>query len=288
MIRVLAVDIDGTLLDSRGGLPADHRQALAEAIASGIHVALVTGRSFHFTQPVAQALDLPVTLIVNNGAVVKSREGVTVMRQLLDRDVARHLLACTKTHEESVAVIFDRHDGRQIVFERMDWEHPHRRGYFEKNNAFIAAVASLSEALTEDPIQVMFNGGVVAMRGLAAELRTLAIAPRFALSLTEYERRDFSLLDVNAAGCSKGATLARWVAHLGFHARDVMAVGDNLNDLDMLRYAGTAVIMANAADALLRDATGGRFHRTGTNDENGLAQAIRRWAVGSPGASGAR
>ena len=63
--------------------------------------------------------------------------------------------------EDSVAVVFDRHDERQIVFERMDWTHPHRRGYYEKNKAFIAAASSpLRSAITEDPVQVMFTGSV--------------------------------------------------------------------------------------------------------------------------------
>jgi hydroxymethylpyrimidine pyrophosphatase-like HAD family hydrolase len=112
------------------------------------------------------------------------------------------------------------------------------------------------------------------MRRLAAELRRLPTAHRFSVALTEYERRDFSLLDVNAAGCSKGATLALWVARTGVARGEVMAVGDNLNDLEMLGYAGTAVVMGNAVEVLKRPP----FHVTGTNDENGLADAIRRWA----------
>ena len=82
---------------------------------------------------------MPVTLIVNNGAVVKSGDGTTLLRHLLPRDAARAVLAGTRAFEDSVAIVFDRHDERQIVFERMDWTHPHRRGYYEKNKAFIAA-----------------------------------------------------------------------------------------------------------------------------------------------------
>ena len=59
MIRLLAVDIDGTLLDSRGRLPDAHREAIADAAARGIDIVLVTGRGFHFTQPVADAARLP-------------------------------------------------------------------------------------------------------------------------------------------------------------------------------------------------------------------------------------
>jgi hypothetical protein len=272
VIRLLAVDIDGTLLDSRGQLPDAHRDALVAAAARGVEVALVTGRSFHFTRPIANLLPIPLTLIVNNGAVLKDTAGATVLRHLLSREAARHILAATRAHEDSVAIVFDRPDERQIVFERMDWSHPRRRGYYEKNKAFIAqAPAPLADVLDEDPIQVMFNGSVAPMRALFAALRSLAIADQFTVAITEYEPRDFSLVDVNGAGCSKGTTLARWAALRGLSRDDVMAVGDNLNDVEMLDFAGTAVVMGNATEALKSRG----YRLTGTNDEGGLAAALR-------------
>ena len=159
---------------------------------------------------------MPLTLIVNNGAVVKRKTGETEWRHVLEREAARRILAETQHLEDSVAVVFDRPGERQIVFERMDWTHPNRRGYYEKNKAYIAAAPSpLADMLTEDPIQVMFNGSVEPMRALVAALRAMPIADRFSVAITEYELRDFSLVDVNGAGCSKGTTLARWAASRG-------------------------------------------------------------------------
>jgi len=276
MIRLLAVDIDGTLLDSRGRLPGAHHDALVEAVAAGIDIALVTGRSFHFARPIADLLPIPLTLVVNNGAVVKRKTGETEIRHLLAREAAQMVLAETRHLEDSVAVVFDRPDERQIVFERMDWSHPNRRGYYEKNKAFIAQTAALvSEILVDDPIQVMFNGSVAPMRALAQALRSLPVADRIAVAITEYESRDFSLVDVNAAGCSKGTTLARWARSRGLTRHEVMAVGDNLNDVDMLDFAGIAVVMGNATAALKSRG----YSLTGTNDEDGLADAIRRYAL---------
>jgi len=279
MIRLLAIDIDGTLLDSRGTLPDAHRDALVDAAARGVEIVLVTGRSFHFTQPVARLLPIPLTLICNNGAVVKTTEGRTVMRHLLSRDAARVVLAETRHLEDSVAIVFDRPDERQIVFQRMDWSHPNRRGYYEKNKAYIAeAEAPLADLLTEDPIQVMFNGGVAPMRALVDALRAHEAADRFTVAITEYEKRDFALVDVNGAGCSKGTALARWAAAHACACEDVMAVGDNLNDVEMLDFAGIAVVMGNAADAL----KGRGYVVTGSNDEEGLATAIRRFMPRRP------
>ena len=272
MIRLIAIDIDGTLLDSRGRLPEVHRDAVRAAAERGITIALVTGRSHHFTSHVVEALGLPVTLIVNNGAVVKNSSGSTMLKHVLPRAAARHVLQSTTGFEESVAIVFDRSDHRQIVFERMDWTHPNRRGYYERNKAFIAASAPLADALTEDPIQLMFNGSVEPMRALAETLRAMPIANQFSVALTEYVPRDFSLLDINAAGCTKGSTLATWAATNGVARDEVMAVGDNLNDVEMLEFAGTSILMGNAAAEL--KARG--YQLTGTNDEGGLATAIRR------------
>ena len=275
MIRLLAIDIDGTLLDSRGRVPDAHRDAIAEVAGRGLEIALATGRSFHFSLPIADALPVPLTLIVNNGAMVKDRVGETRLRHLLARDAAHAVLTGTRAYEDSVALVFDRPDERQVLFERMDWTHPNRRGYYEKNKAFIAeAPAPLADMLTEDPVQVMFNGRVDPMRELAVALRALPAADQFSVAVTEYVHRDFSLVDVNGAGCSKGSTLARWAGLRGLTRDEVMAVGDNLNDVEMLDFAGTAVVMGNATDAVKHGRT-----VTGTNDEGGLADAIRRYAL---------
>jgi Cof subfamily protein (haloacid dehalogenase superfamily) len=282
VIRLLAVDIDGTLLDSRGHLPETHREAVAEAHRRGIEIALVTGRSAHFALPVASAVGVPLTLVVNNGAVVKDASGATRLRHLLPRATAREILSGMRAYEDSVAIVFDRAAAdaeRQIVFERMDWTHPNRRRYYERNRPFIAAAdGPLAEALDEDPIQVMFNGHVAPMRALAADLAALPAARRFSVALTEYESRDFAMVDVNGPGCSKGTTLARWTAIRAFAPAEVMAVGDNLNDLEMLEFAGVAVVMGNGTDAL-RAKLRRPYHVTAGNDEGGLARAIAEHAL---------
>ena len=277
VIRLIAIDIDGTLLDSRGRLPEVHGEAVVDAHSRGIEIALVTGRSFHFALPIANLLPIPLTLVCNNGALVKSKEGDTGLRRLLPRAAARRVLAEMRDYEDSVAIIFDRPSGtdeRQMVFDRMDWSHPQRIGYYEKNKAFIArAPEGLAAMLTEDPVQVMFNGSVAPMRAVLATLRSMAITDQFSVAITEYEKRDFSLVDVNAAGCSKGTTLAAWADRRRLTRDEVMAVGDNLNDVEMLEYAGTAVVMGNATD----DLKSRGYALTGTNDEGGLATAIRRF-----------
>ena len=274
MIRLIGVDVDGTLLDSTGHLPEENREAIHAAVDAGIHVALVTGRSYPFARPVADTLPSTISLIVSNGAVERAMDGSTLARRLLDRHVARDVLDRTRPFRSAAALIFDRDVERQMVFESMDWGHPGRKAYWARNQRFIAQAIPLEEALIEDPIQVMFNGGVEAMRPLAESLQREA--SRFSVSLTEYVHRDFSLIDITAPTATKGLALAWRARELGLTREEVMAVGDNFNDLEMLEFAGTPVVMGNAVPALKERG----WHVCGDQDDPGLAEAIYRLALG--------
>lgn len=273
MIRLIAIDIDGTLLDSQGRLPQANAEAIHAAVSRGVHVSLVTGRSYPFARPVAATLPSSVSLIVSNGAIERTLDGSTVARRLLPRDVARLVLATTVDHRPATALIFDRDAERQLVHENMDWDHPGRRGYWARNQGLIAQSVPLEEALVEDPIQVMFNGAVEGMRELQRALA--ATADGFAISLTEYVDRDFSLVDITSPHATKGRALA-WKAHqLGLTRDEVMAIGDNFNDVEMLEFAGRPVVMGNAVEGLR---TRGWVH-TAHHDEAGVAVAIRRFVL---------
>jgi hypothetical protein len=277
MIRLVAIDIDGTLLDSRWQLPDRNRDAICAAVDAGVEVALVTGRRYDFARPVIDLLPCPVTAIVSNGAIVRSPRGTTELRHLLRREVAQAVLDAARAYRDSAALIFDRPRDGQVVFERIDWTHPSRRGYAERNREFIVEVDPLESALTEDPIQVMFNGGVEPMRGLVGLLRALPSSPGFAVAVTEYVERDFSLVDVLPAGCTKGSTLTEWARRQGYGRDEVMALGDNLNDLEMLDAAGLPVVMGNAVPALLERG----WSVTASNDDAGVADAIGRFVLGA-------
>lgn len=273
MIRLIGVDVDGTLLDSRGRMPKENREAIHEAVARGVHVALVTGRSYPFARPVADGLPPAVTLIVSNGAIERATDGTTLVRRLLPRAAAAAVLDATRPYRHSAALIFDRDEERQFVFETMDWENPNRKGYWARNQSMIDRCVPLEQALTEDPIQVMFNGGVEEMRTLMRVLEPPD--PRCAMSVTEYESRDFTLLDLTAREATKGRALAWRAGQLGLSRDEVMAVGDNFNDIEMLEYAGSPVVMGNAVGPL--KARG--WPVTGAQDVAGLAQAIRKFVL---------
>jgi Cof subfamily protein (haloacid dehalogenase superfamily) len=273
MIRLLALDIDGTILDSEGHIPDANREAIARAIEAGVEVALATGRRYDFARPIFEKLPAPLTLILSNGAIVKTRAGETLMRSLLPREIARGVLARVPEHRESAAVVFDRPREGQVVFEAIDWEHPVHQRFYASNRPFLSEVAPLEMCLTEDPIQVMFSGGCVAMRTLFEDLQ--GTGADYSVALTEYEHRDFSLVDIVQAGCSKGRALREWADRRGLGPEEVMAVGDNLNDLQMLEFAGTPVVMGNA----LAELKARGWPVTATNDQEGVARAIETFLL---------
>jgi Cof subfamily protein (haloacid dehalogenase superfamily) len=273
MIKLLAVDVDGTLLDSRGKLPAENLDALNAAVSAGVKLAIVTGRSYSFALPAVAALPDPLLLIVHNGAIARDRGGRTMLRRLLARDSARAVLEATLDWRSATLLYFDRPSDRQIVTDRLDWTQGNRVGFHERNRDIIEQVLELEAALTEDPIQLAFNGSLRPMRDVVAALARHPAAADLAVSVTEYPHRDFSLVDVNSAGTTKGQTLARIAAELGIDRAEVMAIGDNANDRDMLEWAGVGIVMGNASEELRSMG----LEITGTNDEFGLATAVRKY-----------
>jgi Cof subfamily protein (haloacid dehalogenase superfamily) len=273
MIRLIGIDIDGTLLDTHGRMPEANCRAIHDAVAAGVHVALVTGRSYPFARPAADRLPSAISLIVSNGAVERGMDGATFVRRLLGRTTARQVLDVTRRHRHAAALIFDRDLDRQVVYETMDWDHPGRQRYWSRNHSHIAQSVPLEDALIEDPIQIMYNGGVEDMRALFAWLR--AEVNGCTIQMTEYLHRDFSLVDVTSLEATKGRALAWRADQLGLTREEVMAVGDNFNDVEMLEFAGHPVVMGNAVDGLRSRG----WHVTGHQDEAGVAQAIERFVL---------
>jgi Cof subfamily protein (haloacid dehalogenase superfamily) len=270
------MDIDGTLLDSKSQVSAANSRAIAEAAARGIEIVLVTGRRFDFALPIARALPCDLHMIVNNGALAKSRDGTTHLRHLLPGETARRVLESTSEFRGNAAVVFDRPNTRQVILEKVDWDDPFRGGYFRRNREYIAEVSPLVSCLNgEDPIQVMYTGQCLAMRAAMNSLAALPFAGEFTLALTEYEGRDLSILDVLPRGVTKGNTLKEWVRRRGIAPENVMAIGDNWNDTEMLQFAGQPVVMGNSVAQLKSRG----WPITLSNDEDGLAEAIYRYAL---------
>jgi Cof subfamily protein (haloacid dehalogenase superfamily) len=276
-IRMIATDIDGTLLDSSHRLPDRNRDALMAAHEAGIRVVLVTGRRFPFALPIAELLPFDHVLITCNGALTRSRSGVTHLRTLLPRATAAEVIAWTRDWRPYTMLAYDEDIVEtatvgQVVIETLEKRTPQFMQWYNRVKQH-ARLARLEDALADAndaPLQVMFSGPIAPLCEIEASLAGAPFRARFQLTKTFYEERDLGILDLLHPDCSKGAALASWAAACGIAPQEVMAVGDNHNDLDMLRFAGLPVVMGNAVPELL----GAGWHVTGDNDSAGLAAAV--------------
>ena len=162
------------------------------------------------------------------------------------------MLEATVEWRRDAACVFDRPLAGQLVYDRMDWSHPNRAGFKRRNAAIIQAVDRLEDALSEDPVQVTFNGAVETMRTISSHLATQVVASHLEVTLTEYPHRDFSMVDICSAGVTKGSGLKALAEQFGIAQSDVMAVGDNHNDRDMLAGPASASSWATPNPSLSR------------------------------------
>lgn len=271
-IRLIAIDIDGTLLDPKFQVSAANLETLARAHNQGIEIALVTGRRHTFALPVANALQFDVTLISSNGAVTRSSSGELFHQDLLPADVARRLLRYMSEFRSNTVLTFDRHGKGAIVLESAEELNQSIQRWMEKNAEWIEHVEPLEKAVTESPIQAMFCGTIARMTEAQNRLAGCPFASEFTALRTQYDARNLCIIDILNQGCSKGHALERWAAHSGYAREEVMAIGDNYNDVEMLEFAGLPVIMGNACDELKQNG----WLETLGNDSSGVAWAVEQ------------
>lgn len=271
-IGLLAVDIDGTLLNSQFAISERDLGALRQAHASGVEVVLVTGRRHAFALPIAQQLNFDLWLISSNGAITRSLSGESFHRDLLPVETCLDLCSVMREFRGNTVVTFDKETKGALVLERMDELTASIQRWLQQNLEFIDFVAPLEKALLIDPVQCMFCGPISRMQAVLTKLESSHLTDRITIVRTEYPLRDLCIIDVLNRGCSKGHALERWAHYRGFRRDQVMAIGDNFNDLEMLAFAGMPFIMGNACAELKAQG----WPVTRCNDEDGVAAAIEQ------------
>jgi hydroxymethylpyrimidine pyrophosphatase-like HAD family hydrolase len=282
-LRLIAIDIDGTLLNPEFHISATDLATLRRAHADGIEVILVTGRRHAFALPIAQQLGFDLWLISSNGAITRSLAGETFHRDLLPEPTCRELVRVMQAFRGQTVLTFDSNDFQDngdpsgtIVIERLDELEGSIQRWLEKNMQYIRFVVPIENALTTDPVQAMFCGPIAHMQRALQVLGSCGLP--ITVLRTEYPGRDLSIVDVLNAGCSKGHALERWANYRRITAEQVMAVGDNYNDIEMLAFAGHPFIMGNASEELHSRG----WTRTGSNAESGVSAAVEHVLYGKP------
>ncbi|MRS13887.1 pyridoxal phosphatase [Enterobacteriaceae bacterium RIT691] len=264
--RVIALDLDGTLLTSTKTILPASLEALSKAKEAGYQILIVTGRHHVAIHPFYQALALDTPAICCNGTYLYDYQAKKVLEaDPLSLSQALQMIEMLNAHDVhglmyvENAMLYERLAGH--ITRGIEWAATlpeAQRPVFNQVDSFAAAARQTSAiwkfALTDEN---------------SDRLNAFAEQVEETLGL-ECERSWIYQIDVARKGNSKGNRLARWVESQGLSMKDVVAFGDNFNDISMLEAAGTGVAMGNAADEVKARAN----VVIGGNEDNSIADYI--------------
>ena len=270
-IKVLALDLDGTLTNDRKEITPRTRAALDAALARGVTVVLASGRPIAGVTPVARALDLGqpgragAILAYNGGAIVDCGPGHRVLwQQVLPAPMVPAL--CRFAAEQNVAIVTYNEEG--VVTERPGDPWAQREGF--TNKLPMIEVADLA-AYVNYPVNKM----LITLDPVRLPHVLRAGAERFAGQIDLYPSSPF-FIEAVPLGVAKDKSLAALLDRMGFTRENLMACGDGMNDRSMLRYAGVGVAMANAEGPVKAEAD---YITDADNNHDGVAEAIERFIL---------
>ena len=285
MIKLLALDLDGTLLNSRGVIPQKNIQAIREAEKIGVLVTIATGRRFRDARPVGLELKLNAPIICHNGALLKYAESLeTVAVSILPKKTLHEILRVGREFGADAMLSCDPHGKGVLFYDRVSEENLPLQSYISWSKTFhgdeaedsIHHVENLEDVVDDnETVHVSFSGTCRAMADFTEVLQN-ELKMSATILPTIYTHLDFTLIDVLPSDASKGTGVEKLALLNKLTAENVMVIGDNFNDCEMLEYAETAVIMGNAAPELLENE---KYHTTLSNDESGVALAIEKFIL---------
>ncbi|MER6300283.1 HAD family hydrolase [Kitasatospora sp. NPDC001539] len=266
--RLVATDLDGTLLCTGGTVSERTAAALAAAEEAGIQVVFVTGRPPRWMQQLRPHVGgHGVAICSNGGAVLDVRRGELVEYFPMSAGTALAVVEALRTELPGTAFAFEHADGwaREPGYEVLMW-----------GDDMVCAIGAAEELLAEDgPVRGLFK--LLAKHPDLDPDTFLTEARRVAGHLAEITRSSpIPLLEISAPGVTKASTLARWCAEHGIDRSEVVAFGDMPNDLEMLAWAGTAYAVANAHPQVLAAVP---LH-TVSNEQDGVAAVLERFLPG--------
>lgn len=272
-VRLICIDIDGTLLNSSDEItPATHRE-LERLHAAGKTLALVTGRRFLSAVEVARKLTVPVALGVHNGATLRRLDGSAIYRKTLGAAAVRRACEIALARRGFPWIYVDEPDsGDSRVYcedpaSASDGVRRFATTYHARNEQYFNVLDELVAGYEGDAIEVM-----VTTTADDADTMVAALQSEFGERASVIKELSSGVAQIEVAHPEVSKALAlRFLADRdGLTRDDIMAVGDNFNDIDMLEYAGHPVVMGNA-HAELR---GMGYRVAPTNDEDGLAAVL--------------
>ena len=284
-IKLLALDLDGTLLNSEGQISERNKRAIRKAEDAGVKVTIATGRRFRDARPVALEAGFNAPILTHYGALIKHAETLeTFSVDLLEDAAVREILRVGYSFGGNALVSADPVGKGTLFYDNISDENVPLKRYVvwarhlhgEEAEEAVHHVDALEEIVEpNDIIHISFSGTCNAMYDFQNVLEE-ELEDSVNILATIYPHLDFTLLDILPPHASKAAGLAKLALAEGFSREEIMVVGDNFNDLEMLEYAGTSVVMGNADRSLLDRK---EFYTTLGNNEDGVAAAIEQFIL---------
>ena len=271
--RLLALDLDGTALDPYGALTDGVKRAVDAALEREIRVVLCTGRRYRTALPLANELGLTGPIVVNNGVLVKDIEsGRTEEHRYLPSDVQPEVLSIIRDAGAPLLYVDDGGDGVDIYTEREESAHPYQREYLAEaavdNCRFVGDVGTVER---RDVIMISTMGDPETLGALHERTRQV-LGERVKNHSIANKNFQGKILEFLAPGVSKWQALERLASAEGIRRHEIAAVGDDTNDVEMIRGAGLGIAMGNA----VRAAKSASDLVVRSNAEGGVIEAIER------------
>jgi Cof subfamily protein (haloacid dehalogenase superfamily) len=271
--RLVAIDLDGSLVGRENRVSERNRRAIAAARAAGVLVTVATGRRFVRAQPVLEQIGVSVPVILNNGALVKdSRSGRILHDVHLPRAMALQAVGIVAGAGLQPVVYENAFLGDHIHTGPAERDQGVTQRYLERNQEQVIRHETYDFPLTADPLSV----GVLDTPERVTPLLTRLAPPVWTTTRSDSTLGEGALyFEVLAPGTSKRMAIAHLARHLGVDLTHVLAIGDNFNDLEMLQGVGLGVAMGNAPEPV-KAAAGAVTARC---EEDGVALAIERYVL---------
>jgi len=257
MARLIALDVDGTILNSESKLTEPVKKSILNLSQQGVKIIIVTGRNSFSVNRLLGQLGLDLSYVSSAGATIYNAEQKKFIGSYtLSKSVVRPLV---EAGVEAGAGIFVEQPNNLLWYGADEF-----LGWIEKHGILaMRRVESPEEMMTQDVLKITFVNHYEKHLPLEARIREMNLPIFMVYSMPIY-------LEATAAGINKGAAIQELTRSLGVDLADVLAVGDSENDLSMFEMAGTAVAMGNAAQKV-KDAAD---YVAPTNDEDGLAWVL--------------
>lgn len=281
--RMLVVDVDGTLLDSRSHLPDKTKDALLAAKRRGMKVILATGRRYRRALPTIQKLGILEPIILHTGGLIKDpKDHRTIYKRPLSKETASRVVAAVKEYGLQPIIYLDNFpEGPDFLVESTRG-HPFFQEYLKGNEGFYTSFSPIEEHLPQEAVEMGVFDQEDKLRALASGLRKnfsqvvdTNLIEEVGYHLIETAESSGKVLEIFRRGATKWQAVVNLLARFRLASDEIIAIGDDVNDIEMIKGAGLGIAVDNALPQVKEAAS----YIVASNDEGGVAEVVNEFIL---------